>query len=410
MNEKKSVSVHEVIDGYERRILSLTGGVCDRKPWKEEERLEIIKIAKRCLGVRDEWIPDINVESVASRDTSDFSCECLKFTSWPGVVGAANLYTPSLKKSARLPLVVLCCGHGAQGKLTPGYQLMARQICRQGAMVLVPDNIGQGERVAMGHHGAFGPFAQGGSVQGLIVMETLAWIRWAQSNTLVDSNRIAAIGNSGGGVLTLFLAAFCPELAAISSSGYPSTFEFIARKEKIHCACNILPRIIGQLEMWQLYGCFAPKPLLLFQGVNDNLFPIDVFLSTVRKVGRVYKEKGALDNFNYRQIEGWHSWIAESREVVAEFLAKHLKLTHSISNESEKLFSESDLSIGEWPKDALITDEIIPSLTGEKSGRSIALSDIYPTDISYVFEESPRIPESQIKRYFAQLECFMKVD
>ena len=410
MKENSLVSVHEVIDGYEKRILRLTGGVSERKPWNEEERLEIIKIAKGCLGVRDEWIPDINVESVASCSTSDFTCECLRFTSWPGVVGAANLYKPRLENAGRLPLVVLCCGHGTQGKLTPLYQLMARRICRQGTMVLVPDNIGQGERRSMGHHGSFGPFAQESSLQGLIVMETMAWIRWALSNMYVDSTRIAAIGNSGGGVLTLFLAAFCPELAAVSSSGYPSTFEFIARKEKIHCACNLLPGIIGQLEMWQLYGCFAPKPMLLFQGVNDNLFPIDVFLSTVRKVRRVYKKKGVLDSFHYQQIDGGHSWISQSRDAVEEFLAKYLNLAHSTSCESEKLFSESDLSIGEWPKDALITDEIIHSFTGEKSRRSIELSDVYPPATPFVFEDSPRLSKSQIKRYFAQLECFMKVD
>src|SRR3989339_525368 len=62
--------------------------------------------------------------------------------------------------------------------------------------------LGQGERVPMGHSDTVIPFACGMSVQGLIVMETLAWLEWAKNNPLVDKSRLAAIGNSGGGTLT----------------------------------------------------------------------------------------------------------------------------------------------------------------------------------------------------------------
>jgi hypothetical protein len=399
--------MNSAIDFYERRILQKTANIPMRSPWKKRERLEILELAKLCLGVRDEWIPEIKAELLHAISMPDFVCECLSFTSWPGVIGTATLYKPVTKNSNRLPLVILCCGHGENGKLAPAYQLMARHICRQGAVVLVPDNIGQGERSAMGHHGSIGPFAQGGSLQGLIVMETMAWLRWAQANALIDSTRIAAIGNSGGGVLTLFLAAFCPELAVVSSSGYPSSFEFIARKEKIHCACNLLPGIIGRLEMWHLLGCFAPKPLLLFQGINDQLFPIDVFLSTVRKVKRVYDEFKSTDNFHYHQINGEHSWNRQSREVVGAFLAKYLGVSEIPSLDSEELLSVSDVALTEWPENALQTDDIIPSITGQKCSQQQRLWDIYPPLMPDNIEDTPRVPRDKMRHFFAQLECFM---
>ena len=84
-------------------------------------------------------------------------------------------------------------------------------------------------------------------MQGLIVSETLGWLQWLAARKDIDATRLAAVGNSGGGTLTVFLAVLAPELAALSSSGYPSTFEFIARKEKRHCDCNILPGIVGEL-------------------------------------------------------------------------------------------------------------------------------------------------------------------
>lgn len=108
-------------------------------------------------------------------------------------------------------------------------------------------------------------------------MKMLGWIGWARRQQRVDPERLAAIGQSGGGTLTVFLAALCPELAALSSSGYPSTFDFIARKEKTYCHCNLLPGVVGQLEMWHLLGSVAPRPLYIFQGSEDHLFPEDLF-------------------------------------------------------------------------------------------------------------------------------------
>ena len=133
--------------------------------------------------------------------------------------------------------------------------------------MVLSDNLGQGEREPMGHRQCVKPFACGTSVQGLIVLETLGWVAWARGQARVDPRRLAAIGNSGGGALTLFLAALCPELAVLSSSGYPSTFRFIAMKEKDHCHCNILPGIVGRLRCG-ICSSFAPRPMFLFQALD----------------------------------------------------------------------------------------------------------------------------------------------
>lgn len=113
----------------------------------------------------------------------------------------------------------------------------------------------------MGHGDVVGPFAGGLTLAGLTLMESIAWIRWMSPGPL------AIAGNSGGGKLTLLLAALCAErLDAVVSSGFPSRFEFIARKEKKLCHCTILPGIVGQVEMADVLGCFVPGSMLLMQG------------------------------------------------------------------------------------------------------------------------------------------------
>ncbi len=191
-------------------------------------------------------------------------------------------------------------------------------------MVLVPDNIGQGEREPMGHRDCVKPFACGLSVQGLIVMETLGWVKWASRQPTVGLPRMAAIGNSGGGTLTLFLAALCPELAVLSSSGYPSTFEYVARKEKKHCHCNILPASSAKLEMWQLLGCFAPRPLFIFMGSLDTLFGQDLFYQVSREVRDVYRSLDAEKAFQAKLFPGEHSWDERRIQALGAYLATRI--------------------------------------------------------------------------------------
>ncbi|MDF2724278.1 MAG: alpha/beta hydrolase, partial [Paenibacillus sp.] len=328
MKTVDELSVLESFDYYERSMSAAISQIPPRLPWVEEDRQAIVQVLCQSLGVKKEWTPTIEAEVARVLPQDGFAVHFLTFRSWERTYGSAHLYVPDGAESGGVPLpfVLLCCGHGELSKLTPGYQAVARRLARQGAYVLIADNIGQGERVPMGHRDAVHPFACGMSVQGLIVMEALAWVEWAKHDARFDNNRLAAVGNSGGGTLTLMLAALCDSLAVLSSSGYPSTFEFIARKEKRHCHCNLIPGIVGQLEMWQLYSLFAPKPLYLFQGRDDNLIPEDLFYSVVRKVRTAYAKMGAADQFSFKSIPGPHSWSPESRYRLCAFLAKTLQL------------------------------------------------------------------------------------
>ncbi|MHC4216184.1 MAG: alpha/beta hydrolase family protein, partial [Planctomycetota bacterium] len=291
------VSIHECFEVYERRFARVMSELPDLKPWEEKDKQEIINKVKYHYGIKDEWMPEIKTETVKTTDHDGFAIHHLVSESWEGVTGAAFLYVPDIPETEKLPLTVLCCGHGSNGKLTPGYQEMARHLVHRGTMVLALDNIGQGEREPMGHREVVAPFVCGTSLQGMITMETLAWIEWAKKQEQADASRMAAIGNSGGGHLTITLAALSPDLAAIASSGRPSTSEFTARKERKLCHCSLIPGVIGKIECWHMLGCFAPRPLYIFQGKSDPLFPFDLFHNVARKVRTVYSNVHAEQNF-----------------------------------------------------------------------------------------------------------------
>lgn len=370
-------TAYDLLEKLEQRLFAAVAELPRRRPWIEAERREISRVAEQCLGVRRAWLPDIRVHSRVEVDYQEVKVQRMRCASWDRCYCAAHLYFPTERSGERIPLVILSCGHGKEGKQTPAYSRMAWHLARTGAAVLVPDNIGQGERIAMGHSDVLAPFQCGLSLQGLIVMETMAWLRWALSDDRFDPDRIAAIGNSGGGTLTLFLGALCGDrLAAVSSSGYPSTFEFIARKEKRHCHCNILPGIVGQVEMWQLYGCCAPTPLFLFQGRNDNLFPEDLFDVTCRKVAEVYYRCGVPNAFRHEVFPGHHSWDVTRRQALCDFLAAALDLPGR-SPESDDFDPPPDNCYDRWPADALSTDALSCAVTGVKAAPVGKLYDIF---------------------------------
>ena len=381
---------------YEKLFAQAVINMPNRNPAIVDEGAEIVQITKSILGISDEMIPRMDYNKVGETDRGDFVIEHLTFESWKDVFGTANLYLPDIK--GPIPFVLLCCGHGAGGKLYASYQAMAAFLASNGMAVLVPDNMGQGEREPMGHKEAAAPFMAGMSLQGLIVMEHMAHIKNALSERRFDPERIAAIGNSGGGTATCFLGALVPELAALVSSGYPSTFNFIARKEKRHCCCNILPGIVGELEMWQLYGCFAPKPLLIFSGINDNMFPWDLFRHVSRKIDHVYRLLDSSAHFTSFEAPGLHGWDEARIQMTGNFLSSvfNLAIKVNVPGNADQMLRHNNVK--EWPANALDVDGIVRKITNLDIKQHIKVEDLF---------DNIRAENDSSKRIFSQFELFL---
>ena len=375
----------------------------------EKTKEEVISLVRRSLGIRDEWIPEISAEVVRTIAKSSFKVQLLKAESWYGVSTAANLYVPDdASENNKRPLIMICCGHGKHGKLNDAYQTMAAMLAIQGAVVLVTDNVGQGERIPMGHYDCPAVFACGLSVQGLIVMEAVGWLNWASRLPYVDASRMGVTGNSGGGTLAMFLCALYPDLAAACPTGYPCTFDFIARKEKRHCDCNIIPECLGKYEMWDVLGCFAPKPLLIAQGVHDNLFPEDIFYSTARKVKDIYSQSGADKNFDAVTLPGTHSWDAERRNLIARFFMKAFAIEPPVKTSDSDLLSEDDLVFQNWPKKAMTTEQLACELTGKKYPLTCKFEEVFEPRFKLGDSKENHFRPGNTQRIFAQFEAFMK--
>lgn len=389
----------ELFEEYERRFATARLQKPILCPWQEQDRAEILRKVKAMLRWDEKYMPEIsNMEAVSELDAG--TCRVLeyRYRTWPHVYGAATLYLP--KTEGPYPLVFVCCGHGKQGRQTESYAAMGRSLAELGMAAMVMDNLGQGDRNLLpefknrGHWQAVAPFYCGLTLQGLIVMETVALIRHMQKDSRFDSNRFGACGNSGGGTLTMFLAALAPELRVLASSGYPSELDYVLTKEKVHCSCNLLVGGLLGPDMWEIYSLFAPKPLLLSSGKKDGLFSDEAVRRCYRKVKYTYTQLGAEEAFFSRRTESGHSWKLEDTNGICAFLAKQLLAVDVQDRESWPMQQTASVPM---PEDAMDVEQLAQNLTGITMPEGSKLHHVFPPAVS--------VEDETLMRIFAQYEC-----
>lgn len=371
--------MNRVLDDLQRDMARKALELPRRQPWQSSDRAEIVAAAKDVIAYDRAPLPSIKVLGSDVSRLEGYSVERIRAESWPGCHAPVFLYLPDTAAAEPLPVVLLLCGHADAGKDAPAYRAMARLLALSGSAVLVIDNIGQGEREAMDHWTVFGPFQAGLTLQGLIAQEAVAWLNWIWDQPRFDRARIAAIGNSGGGMLAMFMAGLERDrLAAVCSSGTLSSFETVCRKEARLCSCTLFPGVVGRVEMWEILASFAPKPLFLFQGREDEFFPNVLFETSCRRVAHTYARAAASEHFRSRVFPGGHPWNDERRLSMLEFLTPILGLRPLASPPKNQTAPSPGKCYENWPKDALNADQLAAQLSGRKITAK-KLSDIYVT-------------------------------
>lgn len=406
--QERIANTLSVFDEYEKRFAQARLDKNLRRPWLQEDRQEILDTVKDVLRFDETMIPQIKVLDTQTQIFEGVQVRHQLFESWPHFYGINSLFVP--EGEGKKPLVIICPGHAKTGRFGVGYQRMAMTIARQGAYALILENIGQGSRDAFGHWLVPEVFYCKKNLQGLIVAETIGWIRYMKEQPFVDADRIGACGNSGGGTLTTFLCALAPELAAIASCGYPNEFTYVLQKEKKHCDCNLLPGVAGKLEMWEVHSLFAPKPLLLENGLFDNMLPADMFQKNSRKVHTVYDMLGVGEKLQTSLTKTKHSWETEDIDLISSFFAQNFDLSAPQAAPEEPLLTHEEVHLP-FPTDAITTAQMVQNLTGITAPEGITLPDIVkPQFCGKDLDPNTVVPmlgKSEVMRILAQYELVL---
>jgi dienelactone hydrolase len=133
---------------------------------------------------------------------------------------------------------------------------------------------------------------------------------WAGTLPGISARRILSMGNSGGGMVTMFLAA-CDQrinVAVPSCSFAPS----VSRTGYVlHCPCNTVPGVMELGGLANVAGLVAPRYLLAVNGRKDGLFPVEEVESAAAAVRAIYLAAACPQRFEHRWGAAGHRFYKE---------------------------------------------------------------------------------------------------
>jgi dienelactone hydrolase len=135
-------------------------------------------------------------------------------------------------------------------------------------------------------------------------------IDWAAGQSDIDTSTVLMMGNSGGGVTTLYAAA-CDERVTIAVASC-SFCTFVGADGTIHhCDCHAVPGILRFGEFSDVAGLVAPRHLLTVNGRTDSLFPLDEVDRAVTGVQRIYAAANAPDAYRHTYAPEGHRFYSD---------------------------------------------------------------------------------------------------
>ncbi|WP_427896124.1 alpha/beta hydrolase family protein [Kribbella sp. GL6] len=137
----------------------------------------------------------------------------------------------------------------------------------------------------------------------------------------VDPHRLGVIGLSGGGTLALWSALADDRLRAVEIVCYSDLFADFGYRDLNYCGLQVTPGLFGLVDVPDLQGLLAPRPLLVDIGLNDDCFRIESATACHAKVRSIYAAAGAADALFLDLHPGGHGWRPGQSE---QFFTDHL--------------------------------------------------------------------------------------
>ena len=147
---------------------------------------------------------------------------------------------------------------------------------------------------------------------------------YAATRAELDLSRVMMTGNSGGGTVTMFSAALDDRIKlAAPCCSFCTFFDSVVSIH--HCPCNVVPGILLLGDMPDIAALIAPRPLLVINGLEDRIFPINAARGAFAQLKSAYQAQGAPDNCEMFVGDGGHSYY---KERVWSFTATKLAPTN----------------------------------------------------------------------------------
>jgi dienelactone hydrolase len=297
------------------------------------------EVRRRILGLIG-GLPDyrgaLNAAVTKTTKRDGFSIDHVLFQSLPEYYVTANLYRPD--QPGRHPAILMSMGHWDSGKAAG--QLLSASLARKGFVVLAYDPVGQGERqqaydARVGRSLIGGPTEQhfsngaaailmGHSVARYFIHDGMRAIDYLISRPEVDPERIGAMGCSGGGTQTTYIAALDERVKVAAVACYMNSFRTLfsgSIGDSEQSAPGFLAAGLDQADYAEL---FAPKPWLIASTTDDFFTPAGA-RQVFEEAQRWYKLHDAPERVKWIVGPGGHGTPLEVREAIYAWMIQWLR-------------------------------------------------------------------------------------
>ena len=309
-------------------------------------------------------------------DMDSYTIEAITFESLPDHHVTGLFYLPKTGE-APYPAVYIPCGHSSNGKASEVYQRAARLFAMNGFAVLQADPVSQGERYQLLDANGK-PKTRGGTLmhefigQALLLTgstvlvhelyDNIRCIDFLERHPMVDKNRIAVTGNSGGGTQTTYLAAYDDRIKVAAPSCYIATAESKFKAPLVPDWCQRLwNEGANGIEEQDFLFMAAPNPIRILSAEED-FFPIVGALEATRELSSLYTILGNPDKLSQSICEGPHGWHRPLREAAVQWCRRWLM------NDNRPIIEPEDIGfLSEEESLVTSTGQVLNSFENERS-------------------------------------------
>ncbi len=212
------------------------------------------------------------------------------------------------------------------------------ELAKRGYVVLSIDALGWGDRsvpeFATNSQQALASnlFNLGTSFAGIIALEDVRASEFLASQPKVDKSRVASIGFSMGAFRSWQLAALSDSITASIVDCWMGTMKGLMvpgnNQLKGQSAFSMLhPYIARYLDYPDIASLAAPKPMLVYAGGQDKLFPVDSVNSAFNTMHSVWKANNVEDKLQTKIWEDkGHTFTEDMQKESFDWLDKQFGL------------------------------------------------------------------------------------
>ena len=202
-------------------------------------------------------------------------------------------------------------------KLCYGDRFIGDELAKRGYVCLAVDMLNWGDRQGGAYIGqqalASNLLNLGGSFAGLIAWEDMSAASFLSQQPEVDSTRIAAVGLSIGSFRTWQIAALSPHIAAGVAVCWMSTRVSLMSTGNNQTGGQSAftcthPGLGPYLDYPDVASIACPKPMMIINGNDDDLFPLESIKEAYAKMHKVWDSQNVSDKLITKIYDAPHEF------------------------------------------------------------------------------------------------------